>query len=55
MEGNLRDERSQAFADYNNYWEDRLALLAPGGWYVFVETDHDVLRGAARQRAAGPQ
>lgn len=51
VEGNLRDESSQAFADYNNYWEDHLALLAPGGVDVFVETDHDVLRGAGPQWA----
>ena len=36
---------------YNAYWEDHLALLAPGGVDVFVETDHDVLRGAGPQWA----
>lgn len=51
VEGDLRDESSQAFADYKNYWEDHLALLAPGGVDVFVETDHDVLRGAGPQWA----
>lgn len=51
VEGDLRDESSQAFADYNNYWEDHLALLAPGGVDVFVETDRDVLRGAGPQWA----
>ena len=51
VEGDLRDESSQAFADYKNYWEDHLALLAPGGVDVFVETDYDVLRGAGPQWA----
>ena len=51
VEGDLRDESSQAFADYKNYWEDHLALLAPGGVDVFVETDYDVLRGVGPQWA----
>lgn len=49
VEGDLRDESSHAYASYNAYWEDHLALLAPGGVDVFVETDHDVLRGAGPQ------
>lgn len=52
VEGDLRDESSHAYASYNAYWEDHLALLAPGGVDVFVETDHDVLRGAGPQWAA---
>ena len=51
VEGNLRDTDSHAFADYTAYWEDHLALLAPGGVDVFVETDYDVLRGAGPQWA----
>ncbi len=51
VEGDLRDESSHAYASYNAYWEDHLALLAPGGVDVFVETDHDVLRGAGPQWA----
>ena len=52
VEGDLRDESSHAYTSYNAYWEDHLALLAPGGVDVFVETDHDVLRGAGPQWAA---
>lgn len=52
VEGDLRDESSHAYASYNAYWEDHLALLAPGGVDVFVETDHDVLRGAGPQWTA---
>ena len=51
VEGDLRDENSQAFEDYNAYWENHMALLAPGGVDVFVETDYDVLRGAGPQWA----
>ncbi len=29
VEGDLRDESSHAYASYNAYWEDHLALLAP--------------------------
>ena len=50
-EGDLREETSQAAADYNAYWEHHIALLAPGGVDVFSETDHDVLRGAGPQWA----
>ena len=49
VEGNLRDERSQAFADYNNYWEDHLALLAPGGVDVFTRTGYAVIDGDGPQ------
>ena len=51
VEGNLRDESSQAFADYNNYWEDHLALLAPGGVDVFTRTDYAVIDGDGPQWA----
>lgn len=51
VEGDLRDERSQAFADYNNYWEDHLALLAPGGVDVFTRTDYAVIDGDGPQWA----
>ena len=51
VEGDLRDESSHAYASYNAYWEDHLALLAPGGVDVFVETDYDVLRGVGPQWA----
>lgn len=51
VDGDLRDESSYAYASYNAYWEDHLALLAPGGVDVFVETDYDVLRGVGPQWA----
>ena len=41
VEGDLRDESSQAFADYKNYWEDHLALLAPGGESIYTMYDDD--------------
>ena len=49
VEGDLREEGSQASAGYEAYWEDHLALLAPGGVDVFTETDNDVLRGEGPQ------
>ena len=51
VEGDLRDESFQAFADYNNYWEDHLALLAPGGVDVFTRTDYAVIDGDGPQWA----
>ena len=49
VEGDLRDESSQAFADYNNYWENHLALLAPGGVDVFAQTGYAVIDGDGPQ------
>lgn len=37
VEGDVRDESSQAYADYQAFWEHRKALLTPGGVEVFVE------------------
>ena len=37
VEGDVLDETSQAHADYQAYWEHRLALPAPGGVDVFSE------------------
>lgn len=37
VEGDVRDESSQAYEDYHAYWEEHLALLAPGGLDVFSE------------------
>ena len=51
VEGDLREENSPAAADYDAYWEDHLALLAPGGVDVFVETDNDVIAGGGPQWA----
>ena len=51
VEGNLRDESSHVFTDYNTYWGDHLALLAPGGVDVFSETDYAVIDGDGPQWA----
>ena len=37
VEGDIRDESSQARADYDAYWDDHLALLSPGGVEIFSE------------------
>ena len=39
VEGDVLDETSQAHADYQAYWEHRLALTAPGGVDVFTENE----------------
>lgn len=52
VEGDLRDESSHAYASYNAYWEDHLALLAPGGVDVFTRTDYAVIDGDGPQWAA---
>ena len=49
VEGNLRDESSHAYASYNAYWEDHLALLAPGGVDVFTRTGYAVIDGDGPQ------
>ena len=51
VEGDLRDESSHAYASYNAYWEDHLALLAPGGVDVFTRTDYAVIDGDGPQWA----
>ena len=51
VEGDLRDESSHAYASYNSYWEDHLALLAPGGVDVFTRTDYAVIDGDSPQWA----
>ena len=37
VEGDIREEDSQARAGYDAYWEDHLALLSPGGVEIFAE------------------
>ena len=49
VEGDLRDESSYAYASYNAYWEDHLALLAPGGVDVFTRTGYAVIDGDGPQ------
>lgn len=51
VEGNLLED-SSLYADYNSYWEGRLALLAPGGVDVFVQrtgTIEDVMNGQGHE------
>lgn len=38
VEGDIRDKASQVYADYQSYWENRKALLCPGGVEIFAET-----------------
>ena len=37
VEGDIRDESSQAYRDYNAYWEEKKPLMAPGGVDIFTE------------------
>ena len=39
VEGDLRQQESQAWADYQAYWEDKLALLCPGGVELFQQSE----------------
>lgn len=53
VEGDVRDAGSQAFADYQDYWEDHLALMAPGGVDVFSENpDYGPYNGSPPQWTA---
>lgn len=50
VEGDVRDAGSQAFADYQAYWEEHLALMAPGGVDVFGENpDYGPYSGSPQQ------
>lgn len=42
VEGDLRQQDSQAWADYQAYWKDKLALLCPGGVELFQQSEHFV-------------
>ena len=37
VEGDIRDESSQSYRDYNAYWEEKKPLMAPGGVDIFTE------------------
>lgn len=39
VEGDLQQQDSQAWADYQAYWEDKLALLCPGGVELFQQSE----------------
>lgn len=50
VEGDLRQQDSQAWADYQTYWEGKKALLCPGGVEVFQQTeDFAAMTPGARQ------
>ena len=49
VEGDVREEGSAARAAYDSYWENALALLAPGGVDVFARTDYAVIDGDGPQ------
>lgn len=49
VEGDVRQEGSQARKDYETYWQEYKALMAPGGVDVFMRTDHTVTNGDGPQ------
>ena len=51
VEGNILAEDSQARTDYDAYWTDYHALMAPGGVDVFAQTGNDVIAGDGPQWA----
>ena len=54
VEGDIRDAGSQAFADYQTYWEEHLALMAPGGVDVFsFDPGYGPYSGSPQQWVAG--
>lgn len=50
VEGDVRQEGSPARADYEAYWQQYKALMAPGGVDVFARTDYAVINGDGPQR-----
>lgn len=51
VEGDVRQEGSQARSDYQAYWQEHKALMAPGGVDVFVQTENAVINGDGPQWA----
>ena len=49
VEGDVRQDGSQARNDYQAYWQEHKALMAPGGVDVFVQTDNAVINGDGPQ------
>lgn len=49
VEGDVRQEGSQARKDYEAYWQQHKALMAPGGVDVFAQTDYAVINGDGPQ------
>ena len=49
VEGDVRKEGSQARKDYEAYWQQYKALMAPGGVDLFAKTDNAVINGDGPQ------
>lgn len=49
VEGDVRQEGSQARTEYEAYWQQYKALMAPGGVDVFARTDYTVINGDGPQ------
>lgn len=49
VEGGVREEDSQARKDYEAYWQEYKALMAPGGVDIFAQTDNAVINGDGPQ------
>lgn len=49
VEGDVREEDSQARKDYEAYWQEYKALMAPGGVDIFAQTDNAVINGDGPQ------
>ena len=49
VDGDVREEDSQAWKDYEAYWQEYKALMAPGGVDIFAQTDNAVINGDGPQ------
>lgn len=49
IQGSLLDGEPRLQSDYNAYWTDHLALIAPGGVDIFQRTQYDVINGDGPQ------
>lgn len=49
VEGDVRQEGSQARNDYEAYWQEYKALMAPGGVDIFAQTNNTVINGDGPQ------
>lgn len=49
VEGDVREENSQTRKDYETYWQEYKALMAPGGVDIFAQTDNAVINGDGPQ------
>ena len=49
VEGDVRDEQSPAYEEYQSYWNDHLPLMAPGGVEIFAGSGRPVSQGEGLQ------